>query len=104
MRAIVEALRCSAWAIWAPGQRCRRRRATQLVSRGGVAIGLRRGHRGGPLPLGQHPRHDLASTPGCRPGILMDVHPGLLLCGDGRLATTCFAAKTRMDNLLTVHT
>ena len=34
--------------------------------------------------LGQHPRHDLASTPGRRPGILMDVHPGLLLCGDGR--------------------
>ncbi len=64
-------------------------------------------HRGGygrgPFALGQHARHDLASTPGRRPGILMDVHPGLLLCGDGRLATTSFAGETRMDNLLTVH-
>lgn len=52
---------------------------------------------GGPLPLGQHPCHDLASTPGCRPGILMDVYPG-------PLRTTRFAAETPMDNLLTVHT
>jgi hypothetical protein len=61
------------------------------------------GHPRGPLLLGQHPRHDLASTPGRRPGILMDVHPGLLPCGDGWSATTSFAAETRMDNLLTVH-
>jgi hypothetical protein len=34
----------------------------------------------------------------------VDVHPGLLHGGDGRLATTSFAAEARMDNLLTVQT
>ena len=31
-----------------------------------------------------------------RPGILVDVHPGLLHCGDGRFATTSFAVAARM--------
>jgi hypothetical protein len=34
----------------------------------------------------------------------MHVHPGLLLCGDGRLATTTVAEMARMNNLLAVHT
>jgi hypothetical protein len=38
------------------------------------------------------------------PGILEDVHPGLLLCGDGRLATTNVAETARVDNLLGLHT
>ncbi len=63
----------------------------------------RRGDGRRRLLLGQHPLHDLASTPRRRPGILMNVHPGLLSCGDGRSATTSFAAETRMDNLLVVH-
>jgi hypothetical protein len=36
----------------------------------------------------------------------VNVHPGLLHCGDGRLATTSFAVAARMglrNNLLTVH-
>jgi hypothetical protein len=46
------------------------------------------------------------SAAGGRPGILVNVHPGLLHCGDGRLATTSFAVAARMglrNNLLTVH-
>jgi hypothetical protein len=61
------------------------------------------GDRGRSLLLGQDPLYDLASTPGRRPGILMDVYPGLLLCGDGRSATTNVAETARMDNLLVVH-
>jgi len=38
-----------------------------------------------------------------RPGILVDVHPGLLLCGDGRLATTNVAEMARVDNLVRLH-
>jgi hypothetical protein len=38
------------------------------------------------------------------PGILVNVHPGLLLCGDGRLATTTVAEMARVDNLLGLHT
>ncbi len=63
----------------------------------------RGGHRGWGLFVGQDPRHDLASTPRRRPGILMDVHPGLLLCGDGWSATTTVAETARMDNLLAVQ-
>jgi hypothetical protein len=37
------------------------------------------------------------------PGILVDVHPGLLLCGDGRLATTNVAETAWVDNLLGLH-
>jgi hypothetical protein len=33
----------------------------------------------------------------------MDVHPGLLLCGDGWSATTTVAETARMDNLLAVQ-
>ena len=33
-------LSCSAWAIWAPVQRCRRNRAIQATSSGAVAAGL----------------------------------------------------------------
>ena len=63
------------------------------------------GHAGGGL-AGEHAAHNLCSTAGGAPCILMNVHPGLLHCGDGRLATTSFAVAARMgllNNLLTVH-
>jgi hypothetical protein len=74
------------------------------LAHGPLADPHRGGHGRRGLLLCQHAAHDLASTPGRRPGILMNVHPGLLLCGDGRLATTTVAETARMDNLLAVHT
>jgi hypothetical protein len=38
------------------------------------------------------------------PGILVNVHPGSLRGTSGRLATTTFAERSRMDNLLRTHT
>ena len=57
------------------------------------------------LLAGEDAAHNLCSTAGGAPCILMNVHPGLLHCGDGRLATTSFAVAARMglNNLLTVH-
>jgi hypothetical protein len=46
------------------------------------------GHAGGPLLAGEHAAHNLCSTTGAAPGILMNVHSGLLHRGDGRLTTT----------------
>jgi hypothetical protein len=58
------------------------------------------------LPTAQDSAHKLCSTAGGAPGILVNVHPGLLHCAVGRLATTSFAVAARMglqNNLLTVH-
>ena len=44
------------------------------------------------------------STPGRGPGILVDVHSRSLRRTSGRLATTTFAERSRMDNLLRHHT
>jgi hypothetical protein len=63
------------------------------------------GRDGGGAFAPQDAAHDLCSTARRAPCILVNVHPGLLHCGDGRLATTSFAAAARMglNNLLTVH-
>jgi len=44
------------------------------------------------------------STVWRRPGILVNVHPGSLLNVGDCLATTTFAERSRMDNLLRDHT
>jgi hypothetical protein len=51
----------------------------------------------------RYPFDDGGSTPGRGPGILVDVHPGLFHCGDGRLATTSIAVMARVDNILELH-
>ena len=58
---------------------------------------------GQPLPVA-HPLGNQGSTVWRRPGILMDVHPGPLLSVGDCLATTTFAERSRMDNLLRHHT
>ncbi len=72
------------------------------------AGGLRRdvkgaGDRADTLAELAHLPNDLGSTPCRRACILVDVHPGLLRCGDGRLATTSFAVGARGDNLVGLH-
>jgi hypothetical protein len=42
--------------------------------------------------------HNFCSTMRRQPGILVDVHPGILLIDLARLATTSFDENPRMDN------
>jgi hypothetical protein len=63
---------------------------------------------GGDVPHGlsglQHPTDQGRSTHRRSPGILVNVHPGLLRWAGVRLAATSFPTKARMNNLLTDHT
>jgi len=52
---------------------------------------------------GVHSLSNQASTVGRGPGILVDVHSRSLPRTSGRLATTTFAERSRMDNLLRHH-
>ena len=63
-----------------------------------------RGDLSGGLVLGDDAANNLGSTLGRGPGILVDVHPSLLLVwGELGSPTTSYPLVARMNNLLTLH-
>src|SRR5262245_52193295 len=62
-----------------------------------------RGDLSGGLMLGDDATNNLGSTLGRGPGILVDVHPSLLVWGELGSATTSYPLVARMNNLLTLH-
>jgi hypothetical protein len=57
----------------------------------------------GRLLLGDDTPNNLGSTLRGGPGILVDVHPSLLVWGELGSATTSYPRVARMNNLLTLH-
>src|SRR5215470_6931313 len=62
-----------------------------------------RGDLSGGLVLGDDAANNLGSTLGRGPGILVDVHPSLLVRGELGSPTTSYPLVARMNNLLTLH-
>src|SRR5712691_2935723 len=74
------------------------------LAHGPLADAERRGDLAGGLPRGHDTADNLGSTLGRGPGILVDVHPSLLVWGELASATTSYPLVARMNNLLTLHT
>ena len=78
-------------------------RAGAPLANGALGDPERLGHDADWLLRLRQASNNLGSTVGCRPGILVTVHPGLL-CQVWGLATTSLPDRVRMDNLLSFHT